>query len=95
MPVSTDNIISVEELTKWPYLNGIQIPCIRADVDLLIGTNASKLMEPWEVINSHEDGPYAVKTVLGWVINGPLQGNNDRQGESGYPTITVNRTVED
>lgn len=43
MPVSTDNIISDEELAKWPYLKGIQIPCIRADVDLLIGTNVSQV----------------------------------------------------
>ena len=31
-------------------------------------------MEPWEVINSREDGPYAIRTLLRWVINGPLQG---------------------
>lgn len=54
-----------------------------------------KLMEPWEVINSHGDGPYAIRTLLGWVINGPLQGNNDKQSESGYPAVTVNRTIVD
>lgn len=26
------------------------------------------------MINSQEHGPYAVKTLLGWVINGPLGG---------------------
>lgn len=52
MPVPTCNIISDEELAKWPYLNGIHIPYIQANVDLLIGTNASKLMEPREVISS-------------------------------------------
>jgi hypothetical protein len=60
--VSADNLISEVELNKWPYLQGIRIPRIAANVDLLIGTNASKLMEPWEVINSHGDGPYAVRT---------------------------------
>lgn len=53
IPVSTD--ISEEELAQWPYLKGVQIPQIKADVDLLMGTNVSKLMEPWEVINSHGD----------------------------------------
>lgn len=94
MPVSPDNIISEEELSQWPYLKDIQIPHIKADVDLLIGTNASKLMEPWEVINSRSDGPYAIKTLLGWVINGPLQGNNSHNG-NGYPAFTVNRTQID
>lgn len=95
MPVSPGNIISEEELAKWPYLNGIQILRIRADVDLLIGTNASKLMEPWEVVNSRKNGPYAVRTLLGWVINGPLQGNHDKQSGSGYPTFSANRIIVD
>lgn len=78
MPVSTANIISERELRKWPYLKEVKIPHINADVNLLIGTNASKLMEPWEVINSREgEGPYAIRTLLGWVINGPLQGSSD------------------
>ena len=37
-----------------------------------IGTNAPKVLEPWRVINSKGNGPFAVKTLLGWVINGPL-----------------------
>lgn len=51
-----------EELLKWPYLDGVCGPHIQADVELLIGTNASKLLEPWEKINSHRNGPYAIRT---------------------------------
>lgn len=72
MPVSRDNIVTQRDFDKWSYLKGVKIPQIPADVDLLIGTNASKVMEPWEVINSDGDGPYAVRTLLGWVVNGPL-----------------------
>ncbi len=46
------------------------------------------------MINSHGDG-YAIRTLLEWVINGPLQGNNDKQSESGYPAVTVIRTIVD
>jgi len=46
MPVSPNNMTE-EELSKWTYLKGVDIPPINAEVDLLIGTNASKLMEPW------------------------------------------------
>lgn len=42
-------------------------------IDLLIGMNATRLMEPWKVINSRGIGPYAVKTPLGWVVNGLMQ----------------------
>lgn len=62
-------------------------------MDLLIGTNASKLMEPWEVINSVGDGPYAIKTLLGWVINGPLQGSSGEQ--SGCLVAAVHRIAVD
>lgn len=72
MPVSADNIATEEDIEKWPYLSKVRIPCIQAEVDLLIGSNAPKMLEPWEVINSQGDGPYAIRTALGWVINGPL-----------------------
>ncbi|KAL1277030.1 hypothetical protein QQF64_023703 [Cirrhinus molitorella] len=73
MPVDTCNIPTKGELSKWPYLSQVQFPKIPAKVELLIGSNTPKAIEPWEVINSQGDGPYAVKTLLGWVINGPLQ----------------------
>lgn len=31
-------------------------------------------VEPLKIIHSQGDGPYAVKTDLGWLINGPLSG---------------------
>lgn len=47
-------------------------------------------MEPWEVINSQDEGPYAVRTWVGWVINGPLHGTSSRS-KSGCPAVTVNQ----
>lgn len=47
---------------------------IDAGIDLLFGTDAPKVMEPCELINSQDDGPYAVRTRVGWVVNGPLCG---------------------
>lgn len=90
MPVDTCNIPTKEELSKWPYLSQVQFPRIPAKVELLIGSNAPKAIEPWEILNSQGDGPYAVKTLLGWVINGPLQAKNtaNRNGGEG---VVVNR----
>ncbi|VDI00950.1 Hypothetical predicted protein [Mytilus galloprovincialis] len=36
-------------------------------------------MEPWDVITSVNDSPFAMKTLLGWVINGPLDVVNTDQ----------------
>lgn len=68
----------------------MKIQNIKANVDLLIGTNAAKIFKPWEVVNSCGNGPYAMKTVLGWVVNGPLNGDCVALEEE-RSLITVNR----
>ena len=42
------------------------------------------------IIRSEHNGPYAIRTVLGWTVNGPLTGNG---GEANYcdQPINVNR----
>lgn len=87
-PIDTNSIPTKDELSRWAYLNKVRIPVIEAEVDLLIGDNAPKGIEPWEIVNSHDDGPYAVKTQLGWVVNGPLKGSSFT-GKSGFPLCYV------
>lgn len=70
IPVSKENIPVQEDLKEWPHLHGIELPQIKVDVGLLIGCDGYKAMEPWEIIHSADDGPYTVRTILGWVING-------------------------
>lgn len=91
MPVTTSNIVTQEELQQWPYLTDVQIPCTDANVDVLTGTNAPKVLEPWEVVNSQGDGPYAVRTVPGWVVNGSLQDVESSRTKMGFSVATVNR----
>ena len=50
----------------------MNISTIYSDVGLLIGVNVPKAIEPWDVIFSADEGPFAVKIVLRWVINGPM-----------------------
>lgn len=89
IPVSKNNIPTQRDIERWDYLKDIRIPELEAEVEILIGTNAPKLMEPWEIINSKGDGPFAVKTLLGWVINRPLRGSNGCQRNCS--TIYANR----
>ena len=39
-----------------------------ASVDLLISTNFLETLEPTEVIPRQNDGPYAIRTALGWCV---------------------------
>ncbi|XP_031425669.1 uncharacterized protein LOC116220856 [Clupea harengus] len=86
MPVTTNNIPRQSDLAQWAYLSEVKIPSISAKVELLIGTNAPTLIEPWEVVNSQSGGPYAARTLLGWVVNGPL-----RSETGSAKSVTVNR----
>ncbi|XP_064635233.1 uncharacterized protein LOC135492610 [Lineus longissimus] len=85
LPVSKEDIPTQKDLDKWYYLQRIRLPSIDSDIGLLIGTDVPKAMEPWDVIKSEGDGPYAVKTLLGWSINGPLKGCNNPTCSSATP----------
>lgn len=92
IPVKQENIPHQQDLEKWPYLRQVNLPHLNAEVGLLIGANAHKAIEPWQIINSEGNGPYAIRTALGWIVNGPLR--TDVSAESDQvriPSFTVNR----
>lgn len=68
------------DISKWLYQSRMNISCIQAEADLLIGSNAAKMLEPWEIINSHENGQCAIRTALRCVINGPLHSYEQHDG---------------
>ena len=45
-------------------------------------------MEPREIVNSQDDGPYAIRTLLEWVVYGPV--NRPRMQEAGITKTTAN-----
>ncbi|KAL4009002.1 hypothetical protein ACER0C_002854 [Sarotherodon galilaeus] len=90
MPVDLGNIPNQQDLDDWPHLKHVHLPEIKANVELLIGMNMPRALEPLEVIRSVGDGPFAIRTVLGWTVNGPL--NRECCGRPGcLATVTANR----
>lgn len=81
IPITKDSIPKEEDIRKWPYLKEVELSLIDASIGLLIGVNVPKALEPWKVVNSEGNGPYAVLTRLGWVINGPLRNCKDVDGQ--------------
>lgn len=90
IPVTNDNIPAENDIRKWPYLKDVELTQINAGIGLLIGVNTPKALEPWRIINSEGNGPYAVQTLLGWVVNGPLS-NGTVMDEHGRPCMGANR----
>lgn len=91
IPVTKDNIPRQEDVDSWPHLKEVKLPTIQAEVGLLIGANVPKAMEPLQVVNSMDDGPYAVRTILGWTVNGPLRGGSGMRETNTFTGVTTNR----
>ncbi len=71
LPVSLKDVVANKDVAEWPYLNEVKLLDIEAnDVGLLIGSNFPRATELWEVIHSQNGGPYAYRTLLGWVACG-------------------------
>jgi hypothetical protein len=70
MPVSKDDVVQQNDLKHYPYLKDVQLPSLDSKVELLIGNNCVEALEPWEIINSENGGPYAIRTKLGWTVSG-------------------------
>lgn len=49
-----------------------------------------KALEPLQVFRIEDDGPYAVKTILGWTVNGPLGGDISDESACDQPQVSVN-----
>ncbi|KAK7899128.1 hypothetical protein WMY93_019981 [Mugilogobius chulae] len=90
MPVYKGNIPTNKNIHKWPHLRHIHLPQIDAGIELLIGSNIPRALEPLEVVCSVGGGPFATRTMLGWTVNGPL-GRCDGEAQSEQSHITVNR----
>jgi hypothetical protein len=61
------------DLERWPHLRNLNIPELDVDqVHLLIGQDCSDLLLPEEVRKGRPGEPFAIRTPLGWAINGPV-----------------------
>ncbi|KAL0157129.1 hypothetical protein M9458_048375, partial [Cirrhinus mrigala] len=92
IPVKQENIPQQKDLEKWPYLDQVKLPHLKAEIGVLIGANVHKAIEPWQVINSEGNGPYAIRTALGWIVNGPLRTDVSTESDQmKTSSFTVNR----
>ena len=79
LPVDNADVTQPFELKYWKYLDHITNQLNLEDnlpVDQLIGANCVKTLEPLEILQSRNEGPYVFKTRLGWYIVGPVSQNN-------------------
>jgi hypothetical protein len=81
IPITEDDIIKSKDMLKpWPYLQEVNIPEMTPGykVELLIGNNVPKALEPLKVIQAQGHGPFACKTQLGWEVHGLTANTSNR-----------------
>ena len=73
LPIKEENVATVSDLDAWPHLRGVSLPtATTTDVELLIGQDCPECLVPRIVISGRKGEPYAVRTNLGWTLNGPI-----------------------
>ena len=98
LPIDVSEVPSHSNLLrKWPHLRRLVTELPDRDVNipigLLIGVNCPKAMQPCEFIPSADGGPSAVRTMLGWVVSGPMQ-SDDPCGAGGAASCFLVRSSE-
>ena len=89
IPTDRNEIPRPDVICKMSHLKKVsaEIPPYMVDIEvgLLIGLNCPSALRPREIVCGEDSDPYAVRSLLGWYINGPLY-NPQQSGR-----ITCNR----
>ena len=86
------DVVKPSQITKWKYLEQSKDELSlnsNVKIGLLIGASCSRALEPEMVIHSEGDGTYAVRTILGWCIIGPINRKNVPDGKISCNRKTV------
>ena len=71
--ILADSLVTKQELQRWKHLRGITLPVVdQQEVHILIGQDYGSLFFPERTLEGKFGEPYAVKTIFGWTIHGPL-----------------------
>ena len=83
IPSKRVEIPRTETAKVWPHLSGIASKLypyqVDVEVGLLIGSNCPSAIKPEELIPWRRSDPYAIRTLLGWGIIGPISGSSNKE----------------
>ena len=64
-------------MTRWPHLQGLEMPAVRAqEVQLLIGVDNLKVFWTLDKRHGRKGDPFAVRTILGLSLLGGTVGKS-------------------
>jgi len=81
------------DLTQWSHLSHIMFPDVDINqISLLIGQDAPEALMPLEISRGNVGDPYAVRTPLGWCINGPI--GKSTSAEACVNSLSLEQSLE-
>ena len=73
LPIDPRTRVTTNEAARWSHLKGLPLHHAPADeVMLLIGQDYPDALVPLATVPGGKGEPYAIKTRLGWTVNGPV-----------------------
>ena len=95
LPINLNNRAKPTEIQAWPHLKDITLSEANvSEVSLLIGQDCPEALVPEEVRRGEAGSPYAVRTVLGWTINGLLRRRTHNHMVSNFIQSELQQQVE-
>ena len=89
--------MSLEDVEKWDDLEDVPIPKLQDErVEILIGQDSPEVLMPLKMRmydSSVKLAPFAVRTLLGWIINGPIGGHGEKDVVALF--LSTMNTLED
>ena len=79
LPVNSNEVTTIDKIKRWGYLDNIKAEVNvngNIEITLLIGANCVKALGPRQSIASRSRVRYALRTLLGWCIVGPMYRQN-------------------
>ena len=92
LPIPSEAIARQEDVDRWPRLKGINVQQTDAEIGLLIGSDVPQALQPMTFKASKNGGPFATRTMLGLVFNGPPRRTTLKSPTANF--VQPNKTLE-
>ena len=90
LPIRPQHLGTMSDINEWPHLQGIDLPRASAnEVTMLIGLDCPDAVMPLDIVKGKRGEPYAVRTRLGWTLNGPLSKWADGEKQCFFTSSTT------
>jgi hypothetical protein len=63
------------DVSLYPHLHGLPVQNDVSEVHILIGQDHCEALVPLEIRRGRRNDPFAVKSMFGWSVNGPVMSN--------------------